>query len=127
MTVAEANMLAAALELDVNDIGICLACLSFVSMEIDMGNPHKVTGQIRAMTPILWDEGLEQPARQALRRARELGVPNAVEGVREAEALGPRSRIARAIVRKLGEQLSAEAKGDLLKMGFQPWPPRELA
>jgi hypothetical protein len=123
MTVAEAERLAGQLDLDVDDIGICHACLSFVSMAIDAGNPHKVRGAVQSMTPHLWDEGLALPARMALARARERGVVNAGEGLRDVEANGARSRTARAIVRRLGGDLSAKAKGDLLKMGFQPWPP----
>src|SRR5205823_3363360 len=102
MTVAEAERLARQLELDVDDIGICLACLSFVSMAIDEGNPHKVRGAVQSMTPYLWDEGLALPARMALARARERGVKDAAEGLRDVEANGPRSRTARAIVRRLG-------------------------
>ncbi|MDQ2984367.1 MAG: hypothetical protein M3R70_10680 [Actinomycetota bacterium] len=43
--------------------------------------------------------------------------------LRDVETRGPRSSVAKAIVRRLAEQLAARAKGDLLKMGFQPWPP----
>jgi hypothetical protein len=124
VTVAQAERLAADLDLHVDDIGICHACLSFVSMAIDAGNPHKIRGAVQSMTPILWDEGLAVPARMALARARERGLANAREGLRDVEANGARSRTARAIVRRLGADLSARAKGDLLKMGFEPWPPR---
>jgi len=126
MTPAEAERLARELDLDVDDIGICHACLSFVSMAIDAGNPHKIRGAVQSMTPYLWEEGLAVPARMALARARERGVANAREGLRDVESNGPRSRTARAIVRRLGADLSAKAKGDLLKMGFQPWPPPGL-
>jgi hypothetical protein len=123
VTVAEAEALAEELDLDVDDIGICHACLSFVSMAIDAGNPHKIRGAVQSMTPYLWEEGLALPARMALARADQRGVVNAREGLRDVELNGPRSRTARAIVRRLGADLSAKAKGDLLKMGFQPWPP----
>jgi hypothetical protein len=126
VTVAEAERLAAQLDLDVDDIGICHACLSFVSMAIDAGNPHKIRGAVQSMTPYLWEEGLALPARMALARARERGVVNAREGLREVETNGARSRTARAIVLRLGADLSSRAKGDLLKMGFEPWPPRGL-
>jgi hypothetical protein len=62
----------------------------------------------------------------AITRARGRGVANAAEGLRDVESFGPRSRVARAIVRRLGADLGARAKGDLMKMGFQPWPPRDL-
>jgi hypothetical protein len=126
MTLAEAERLARQLDLDVDDIGICHACLSIVSMAIDAGNPHRVRGAVQSMTPDLWEEGLAVPARMALARALERGVANAREGLREVELHGSRSRTAREIVRRLGADLSAKAKGDLLEMGFQPWPPPGL-
>ena len=126
MTVAEAERLAGQLDLDVDDIGICHACLSTVTFAIDGGNPHKIRGAVQSMTPYLWNEGLATPARMALVRARERGVTNAREGLRDIEVHGSRSRTARAIVLRLGADLGARAKGDLLKMGFEPWPPRGL-
>jgi hypothetical protein len=127
VSAAEAADLAAALDLDVDDIGICLACLSFVSFALDSGNERKVAGEITRIAPDLWVEGLAQPVRMALQRAWERGVANAGAAIAEVEASGPRSRTVRAIVRRLAADLSARAQGDLLKMGFEPWPPRELA
>jgi len=127
MSPAEANELAAALDLDIDDMGICLACLSFVSFALDSGNERKVAGEITRVAPDLWDEGLAQAVRMALQRAQERRVGNADAAIAEVEANGPRSRIVRAIVRRLAADLSARAQGDLLKMGFEPWPPRELA
>ena len=66
MTRADAAALAAALELDVDDIAICHACLSFVSFALDSGNEHKVAGSITSMAPDLWAEGLAR-SRCALR------------------------------------------------------------
>jgi hypothetical protein len=63
----------------------------------------------------------------ALGRACRRGIVNAREGLRDVELNGARSRTARTIVRRLGADLSAKAKGDLLKMGFQPWPPPGLS
>ena len=126
MTLADATALAAQLDLDVDDIGICLACLSFVSMEVDGGNPHKIRGAVQRMTPWLWEEGLELPARMALERARRRKIPHAAEALEEVRKLGPRTRIARAIVHRLGVDLAERAKGDLTKMGFERWPPPEL-
>jgi hypothetical protein len=124
VTRREADVLAAALELDVDDVAICHACLSFVSFELDSGNERK--GAITRVAPDLWAEGLEQPVRLALGRARERGVAKVAEAERAVRADGPRSTIVRAIVRKLAADLMERTKGDLLKMGFQPWPPREL-
>jgi hypothetical protein len=127
MTTTEAVRLAEALNLDIDRVPICLACLSFVSMEIDRGDERKIRGATIAMTPDLWAEGLELPAWTALERARDRGVPLAVEGLADLAGRGGRSCTARAIVRVLAEQLSERAKGDMLKMGWKPWPPPELA
>ena len=119
-----ADAVAAALDLDLDDVPICLACLSFVSMAIDCGDEREIRRWTIKMTPDLWDEGLSLPSRLAVARASRRGVPGAAEAVVELEERGPRSRVARAIVRHLGAQLSERANGDLLKMGFEPWPPR---
>jgi hypothetical protein len=124
VTRAEAAALAAALELDLDDIAICHACLSFVSFAIDSGSEHKVAGAITRIAPDLWAEGLQQLVRVALRRARERGVANAEQAIASVDKSGPRSQVARAIVRKLAADLSARAQGDLFRMGWQPWPPR---
>jgi hypothetical protein len=127
MTHTEAAALAVALELDVDDLGICHACLSLVSFAIDSGDDHKVACSIGQIAPDLWAEGLAQPVRMALRRAQERGVANAEEAIVAVDKSGPRSQVARAIVRRLAADLSARAQGDLFRMGWQPWPPRELA
>ena len=126
MTRAEAAALAAVLELDVDDIAICHACLSFVSLAIDSGEEHQVAGSITRMAPDLWAEGLAQPVRLALERARKRGVANAEEAIVAVDKSGPRSQIARAIVRRLAADLSARAQGDLLCTGWQRWPPEGL-
>jgi len=89
MTRAEAAAFAAALELDVDDIAICHACLSFVSFALDSGNERKVAGSITSMAPDLWAEGLEQPVRLALERARKRGIANADEAIVTVDKSGP--------------------------------------
>jgi hypothetical protein len=126
VTHAEADALAAALEFDVDDLAICHACLSFVSLAIDSGVENQVAGSITRMAPDLWAEGLAQPVRLALRRAQEQGVANAEEAIAAVDKSGPRSQIARVIIRRLAADLGARAQGDLLRMGWQPWPPRGL-
>jgi hypothetical protein len=123
VTRAEAAALAAELELDVDDLAICHACLSFVSFAIDAGDEPKVAGAITRMAPDLWAEGLAQPVRLALERARKRGVANAEEAIVTVDQSGPRSPVVRAIVRGLAADLSARAKGDLFRMGWRPWPP----
>ena len=110
MTLAEATELAAALELDVDDIAICHACLSFVSLAIDSGDERKVAGSITRMAPDLWAEGLAQPVRLALERARKRGVANAEEAIVTVGKSGPSSQVVRAIVRRLAADLSARPR-----------------
>ena len=121
-----ARGIASELDLDLDDIGICLACLSFVSMAIDRGDEREIRGELIRMTPDLWAEGLALPARLALQRARKQGVAGAEAALADIEKRGGRSLVAQAIVYRLAADLSARAKGDPLKMGFQPWPPAEL-
>jgi hypothetical protein len=54
-------------------------------------------------TPVLWEEGLERPACSALEQARE-------RGVKGADRSGPRTTIARAVVRVLALQMMAEMR-----------------
>lgn len=123
MTRADADRFAAQLDLDVDEIGICLACLSFVSFAIDKGDEREIRRETNWITPVLWEEGLEQPVRTALEQARSRGVPDAVEALADVEARGARSPVVKSIVRRLGSDLSARAQGNIFRMGFQPWPP----
>jgi hypothetical protein len=124
VTRVEAAALAATLELDVDNIAICHACLSFVSFAIDSGNDHEIACSIRRIAPDLWSEGSAQPVRLALERARKRGVANAEEAIVAVDKSGPRSQVARAIVSRLAADLSARAQGDQFRMGLEPWPPR---
>jgi hypothetical protein len=126
VTRAAAEALAAQLDLDVDDVAICQACLSFVSFAIDSGDDREVMSWTMRIAPDLWAEGLAEPVRMALRRARERGVTDAGEAIRVVEKKGPRNSVVHAIVRRLAVELSTRAERDLLKMGFQPWPPQEL-
>jgi hypothetical protein len=122
----QAKGIASQLDLDLDDIPICLACLSFVSMAIDGGDERDVRGQLNRITPDLWAEGLAQPPRLALGRARERGLAGAEAALADVEKRGGRSLTAQAIVYRLAADLSARAQGDVFKMGFQPWPPAGL-
>jgi len=124
MTRDQAAALAALLDLDVDDMAICQACLSFVCFERDSGDERRIAGAITRVAPDLWAEGLALPVRLALERARERGIANAAEAIATVDAAGPRSPVVRAIVRRLAAELSARAQGDLVEMGFKPWPPR---
>jgi hypothetical protein len=107
MTRGGLSALAVALGLDVDEMSICLACLSFVSMSCgDDGERREARRWARRMAPDLWEEGLKEPALRALRRARMAGIEDAVAALGDAEARGGRSAIAREIVLALGEQLA---------------------
>jgi hypothetical protein len=122
MNAAEARRLALALDLDVDRMPICLACLGIVSMQIDSGNQRKIEESVRQMTPDLWAEGLELPAWTALEAARDKGVPGAEEAIGDVLERGCHSTVARAIVRRLAEQLAERSGGDPLELGLQSWP-----
>jgi hypothetical protein len=94
------------LDVGLDDAVICHACLSFVSFAIDNGDPSEITRWIRRMTPDLWVDGLAEPALAAVRRAGDRGVPDASAALADLERSGGRSSVARAIVRRLAEELS---------------------
>ena len=105
--------LASALDLDIDAVGICHACLSFVSMALDDGDEPEIRRQTLRLTPILWDEGLALPLRLALERARERGVKDAAAAIGDVDRAGARTTIARAVVRQLALQLSIRAHAQL--------------
>ncbi len=90
------------LDLDVDRIGICQACLSFVSCSL--GDPKEARHWTYEMTPFIWEEGLREPALEAVRR---LGN---VEALADLEAKGGRSKTARAIVMHLARQQDERAR-----------------
>jgi hypothetical protein len=106
------------LELRLDDVPVCLACLSFVAFAIDSGDEREIRHWTRTMTPDLWEEGLALPAALAVERARRRGVAGAAEALADLELRNGRSATARAIVRRLAEELSARARADRKKMGF---------
>jgi hypothetical protein len=127
ITFKAATLLAARLDLDLDDCAVCLACLSFVSLPLGAGDEREARSWTRRVAPDIWVEGLEQPALLALRRARDEGVPDAESGLADLDERGLRSNMAQGIVWHLAGDLAARAQGDLLKMGFKPWPPPELS
>lgn len=92
----------AALGLDLDRIPICAACLSFVSMSLD--DPREARHWCVEMTPFLWEEGLREPALEAVRRSGD------EQALADLEARGGRSRTARAIVMELARQQDEQAK-----------------
>jgi hypothetical protein len=108
-----AAKLAAQLDVHVHRIPICLACLSFVAFPMDSGDERELRRATLHFTPVLWEEGLAEPARQALERARLRRVKDAERAVADVEARGPKTTIARAIVHVLALQLVAEIRAPL--------------
>ena len=120
-----ADELAAQLDLDVDEVGICHACLSSVSFPQRAGDERETRRATNEFAPILWDEGLEGPVREALERASTAGVAGADAAMRGVEALGGRSVVVKAIVRRLAADLFDRSQGSLVRMGFKRWPPVE--
>lgn len=106
MSRERADAFAASLDIDL-DVGICLACLSFVSFAVDGGDPADIAREVRRMTPDLWHDGLAGPVLAAAREARDRGVPDAEAALAELQRRGGTSSVARAIVLRLGKQLCA--------------------
>jgi hypothetical protein len=104
MTRSQADELAAQLELDPGSV--CFACLCIVSFALEGGRPNEIAAALTRITPDLWDDGLEGQVVAAAARACELGVPNAREALADLEQSGADSIVARAIVRRLAEELS---------------------
>jgi hypothetical protein len=97
---------ALAAELDIGlDVGICYACLSFVSCALQRGDPVEIARETRSVTRDLWAEGLADPALTAAERACARGLPGAQEALADLEVNGGRSPVARAIVRRLAAEL----------------------
>ena len=112
LTDAQAAVLAAGLELDLDD-GICHACLSFVSFALDAGEPREIARELRRVTVDLWDDGLDRQALAFVEQACGLGLANANQGLADLRERGGKSLLARAIVRRLAEELSARARNAL--------------
>lgn len=94
---------AASLDLELERIPLCLACLSIVSSPIRHGDEREAKRSAREMTPWIWDEGLAEPALRAVRKATHC---YAEECRADLELRGGRSVVARAIVLRLGAELA---------------------
>jgi len=92
----------AQLGLDLDCIPICPACLSFVSMSLT--DPKEARHWTFKMTPHLWEEGLREPAVEAVRRSGD------AVALADLEANGGRSKTARAIVMHLARQQDERAR-----------------
>ena len=95
------------------DTGVCCACLSFVCMAMDGGDPSKIRREVRRMSPELWMDGLAEPTLEAVRTAQRRGDPDAGAALEELERRGGRSTVAQGIVRHLAEKLRRQVRTEL--------------
>jgi hypothetical protein len=113
-------------QLDLTLAGVCLACLSFVSFPLDDGDEREVARQVRAMTPWLWDEGLDAQVLAAVRAACRRGIRDGPAALAELESIGARSTVAREVVRRLASMLVAQERRER-KLGILALPQLPLA
>jgi hypothetical protein len=125
--------LAARLDLDLDGSGVCLACLSFVSMPLDAGDVRTAQREARRIARDLWADGLEAPMKAALEKARREGIPYAEEASRQVEVSGPRALIVQLVIHRFAAELvertrAARNRGESIwpVLGFKPWPPPDL-
>ena len=95
------------------DVGICHACLSFVSFALDRGDPAEIARETRRVTRDLWEEGLAEVALAAARRACDLGIPDAHAALADLERNGGKSATAHALVRRLAADLSRRTRTEM--------------
>jgi hypothetical protein len=105
ITAQQARAVARVLELELDELDLCLASLSFVSVPLQAGDDREVRRALARLTPHVWEEGLALPAVAALERARRAGVPHAEAALADIDALGSRSRVVREIVLRLAADL----------------------
>jgi hypothetical protein len=110
--------LAAELDLDVDEVGICHACLSFVAFPLDTGDERETERALRAFVPILWDEGLALPLQVALERGRRRGLAGVNAAIADVERVGSQAPIVRAVVRRLARDLMRRTRERLERNGL---------
>jgi hypothetical protein len=110
VTKRSATQLARMLDVGLRSPGVCPACLSFVAFEIEDGTEQRVAGQITFVAPLLWDEGLGESVRRALRAAVRDCASGARDALQDLETRRARSAIFRAVVRRLAAELAEDAR-----------------
>jgi len=102
---ARAAALAEQLDLDVMTSGVCLPCLTFVALPLDLGDDRKARREARRVAPLLWEEGLELTTLLALENAKRDDIAGARDAIEDVRSEGPRSAVVRAIVWRLALKL----------------------
>lgn len=115
----DAEALSARLDLDLDSIGICFACLSIVAMAIDSRDEREARRALAQIAPDLWEEGLALPVQAALERAARAGDADAEAAIGDVSRRGSASPVVRAVVRGLAQELS-----DRMRRDFDRWFPR---
>lgn len=110
VSLAKSDEIATRIDLTLAETPVCLACLSFVSAGLREGDEKDARRWAKEMTPVIWEEGLAEPAREAVRRAVEHGVSDADACLADLDARGGRSVVARAIVFRLAAELAEEER-----------------
>ena len=112
---ADSHALACELQLDYATTPICLACLTFVSFPLDLGDEERARRKSAALSSHFWEDGLADATRRSLERACERGVDRAAEAMREIERLGARSELVAAVILRLAhaqvEEMRARWRG----------------
>lgn len=92
---------------------VCWPCLSFVAFPLGEGDERTARREARKMAPILWSEGLAEPATMALRAAERRAVAGAADALWDVGRAGGRSRVAIGIVLRLAAELDEWSKKSL--------------
>ena len=106
ISLGTADEIAAQLGITLAETPVCVACLSFVSAGLREGDEKDARRWAKEMASMIWEEGLAEPAREAVRRALERGVSDADACLADLDARGGRSLVARAIVFRLAAELA---------------------
>jgi hypothetical protein len=114
LTAKQADDLAGELQLDLDDLEICYACLSFVAFPLDLGRVQEAARESRRIAPDLWAEGLALPLQAVLERGVKRGVRHAAEAVEEVARRGPRAPIVAAVIRRLAAQVVSQMRASEL-------------
>ena len=102
------DALAAAIDLRRLRLAACPLCLFGVACELEAGDENEIRKALRFFAPLVWEEGLAEPLVAALEGAQQAGLPGADAAIADADARGPHSPIAEAVVRRLASEQLAE-------------------
>lgn len=117
-----ATAVAESLGLQLRELQLCALCLFGVATALRGADERVTRRALRFFAPLLWEEGLADPVRTALRRAVESGVTDAAAAAVDVERYGPACRVVKAVVRRLAaEQLREALLLERLRAPPPPW------